>query len=216
MQPITLLLLLAMAVAITHGWEDDAVCNPGHTYCNDACVNKLSDINHCGDCGIICPTGQHCVHGMCTCSTHLITFDDLRSSVGAPVPNGYEGFDWKNINYMSSTVMNMNGIGLVSPLNVIYSSTFTLSAISRNTPFNLVSIYSYDNGNGNAFASVVFTGYRDGLQVATTTYITDEFELRLFVFPSDFNNIDTLTFITTPFHGEDPSDIIFDNLMVCI
>jgi hypothetical protein len=88
----------------------------------------------------------------------------------------------------------------------------------------LVSIYSFDLelGGGPGVATVTFKGYRKNVEVATTIYVTNDYEVRLFVFPSEFNNIDKLTFTIVatadPTGGvpDLPTDIIFDNLLVCV
>jgi hypothetical protein len=173
------------------------------------CENLDSNIYHCGNCGNICPINQKCVKGVCMCSTQLITFDDLNAS-GGTVPNGYKDFTWDNIDYITSPTVGDRS-GVISPFNIIYSPSLTLSTISRSTPFNLVSIYGYNMAN---VATITFKGYRNNVEVATTTYISDDYEVRLFVFPSEFNNIDKLTFISVS--DDLPKNIVFDNLMVCV
>ena len=34
-------------------------------FCNDSCVDPLTDPIHCGGCGIVCPMGQFCIAGSC-------------------------------------------------------------------------------------------------------------------------------------------------------
>lgn len=143
------------------------------------------------------------------CDTRLITFDDLNAP-GGNVPNGYKKFTWDNINYITSPTVGDRS-GVISPFNIIYSPYLTLSTISKNTPFNLVSVYSYNMAN---VATITFKGYRNNVEVATTTYISDDYEVRLFVFPSEFNNIDKFTFISVS--NDSLTNIVFDNLMVCV
>jgi hypothetical protein len=215
MRKVILLLLLATAYA----WEE-ATCDPD---CNGEC---LTDIYNCDDCGYNCPEGRKCIDGMCKCYTQLITFDDL-TAPGVSIAPGYKGFNWDNINVYSLPIKNNNE--LISPYNVIYAPKLSpdLSTIFRTTPFNLVSIYSFDRGINTAgvatvgVATVTFKGYRKNVEVATTTYVTNSYAALLFVFPSEFNNIDKLTFsIVSTADGnltpDLPDDIIFDNLLVCV
>ena len=214
MRKVILLLLLATAYA----WEE-LTCDSGYINCNGECVDKLADINNCDDCGYNCPEGRKCIDGMCKCYTQLITFDDLTApgvGLGIRIPHEYKGFTWDNINILSLPITYYNG--LVSPSNVIHSPNFAVvSTISRSTPFNLVSIYASDSDSADVspyVATVIFTGYRKGVPVATTTYIADYAVVRLFVFPSEFNNIDKFTFSITT--GDLTTDVRFDNLLVCV
>jgi hypothetical protein len=43
-----------------------APCNAGLTLCGGLCVDIVSDAANCGDCGVVCPTGQYCSVGTCT------------------------------------------------------------------------------------------------------------------------------------------------------
>jgi hypothetical protein len=45
----------------------ESLCPKGSIKCNNNCTNTLTDSNNCGKCGIVCPTGQSCVNGVCTC-----------------------------------------------------------------------------------------------------------------------------------------------------
>lgn len=41
---------------------------PGDKYCTDRCVDVMTSMSHCGDCGNRCPTGEsRCRNGVCEC-----------------------------------------------------------------------------------------------------------------------------------------------------
>ena len=49
-----------------------ATCNPGFANCdgqvaNGCEINTNVDARNCGGCGIVCPTGQSCIGGVCQC-----------------------------------------------------------------------------------------------------------------------------------------------------
>ncbi len=45
---------------------EGGVCTCYLHVCGGACVDTKRDATHCGDCGIRCPAGQHCLNGACT------------------------------------------------------------------------------------------------------------------------------------------------------
>lgn len=42
-------------------------CTQGQAYCNESCVDPLTNPLHCGACGVECLEGQQCTGGACTC-----------------------------------------------------------------------------------------------------------------------------------------------------
>ncbi|MFT4040602.1 MAG: hypothetical protein QM692_20650 [Thermomicrobiales bacterium] len=45
--------------------QQQARCSGEQTRCDKACVNTNTDSNHCGACGIVCASGEQCIHGRC-------------------------------------------------------------------------------------------------------------------------------------------------------
>ena len=48
----------------------ESTCEANESICGDACVDTSSDTSHCGECGVVCPTGASdqlpvCVNGTC-------------------------------------------------------------------------------------------------------------------------------------------------------
>jgi hypothetical protein len=55
-----------------HMLVPDSACPKGYTPCGSACVNVLTDTQHCGGCFKPCTTGAHdsCVGGSCRCGSN--------------------------------------------------------------------------------------------------------------------------------------------------
>lgn len=93
-----------------------------------------------------------------------VGFDDLGSSSGgAAVPNGYAGFNWNNVDYLTPSLyfLNPSGYqnGVVSPGNVAFNAYAALGGFSANSPFTLYGIFmtaAWNNG-----LSVTIDGYSD-------------------------------------------------------
>ncbi|MGA2244124.1 MAG: protease pro-enzyme activation domain-containing protein [Verrucomicrobiota bacterium] len=90
------------------------------------------------------------------------TFDTLSSS-WAPVPDGYDGFNWTNFFIDAG-----NPIGMVSSPNVAVNvDTTKASTISRSSPFNLISCYVTASYYTNQ--EVEAKGYYNGMLVYDLT-----------------------------------------------
>ena len=99
-------LVLALALVVFAGCREDEVsCPDGQTACNEACYTLTTDINNCGDCGVVCGTNERCVDGTCICKqgftdcngncVSTMTDDNNCGSCGTVCPEGTscsEGF----------------------------------------------------------------------------------------------------------------------------
>ena len=47
-------------------WRTDSCCADGFINCGGTCTD-VNDVNNCGGCGNVCPSGDQCVNGACTC-----------------------------------------------------------------------------------------------------------------------------------------------------
>ena len=53
------------------GGHDAFACDGGLTACGGRCVDETSDDRNCGQCGLVCPSTNHCTNRACTCATSL-------------------------------------------------------------------------------------------------------------------------------------------------
>jgi hypothetical protein len=51
--------------------NNNATCMMNMTSCNGTCVDTRFDLRNCGECGNLCPPGQHCLDGKCVCPENL-------------------------------------------------------------------------------------------------------------------------------------------------
>lgn len=103
-----------------------------------------------------------------------ITFDDLPSSSGFPISNGYDGFDWSNAYALSSSAIPGTGYqyGVVSPHNAAYDGFASgASFTSVSGTFALNSAYFT-----GAWASqdVTVTGFFGSTQIDSVTFAVSE------------------------------------------
>ena len=47
------------------GTNSAVCCSSSQTCCGSTCVDTFNDINNCGGCGIVCPSGDSCLDGTC-------------------------------------------------------------------------------------------------------------------------------------------------------
>lgn len=59
------------------GGTDSMGCDDAGLLCDNACVDPLTDPDHCGDCDVVCGAGEACVAGTCSsvCSDSLSVCD---------------------------------------------------------------------------------------------------------------------------------------------
>lgn len=144
-----------------------------------------------------------------------ITFDSglINTQI---ITNGYAGLDWTNFRARDTSGLTPSGFtnGTVSADFVAYSKNGAVSAISSNTPFQLVSGYftaTYLDG-----LQLTVTGYSGGTQVGSSVYSLDSTGPMLINF--GFGTIDKVTFAATggTNHGWGGSQATFvlDNLKV--
>ncbi len=90
------------------------------------------------------------------------TFDDLPTSSGLPVPDGYHGLSWSNIYYIDGVhyADNPSGYGaaVISTNNVGYNAYGIPASVTNATPFNFISAY-------------LTAAWRDNLQVEAQGYV---------------------------------------------
>ncbi len=100
----------------------------------------------------------------------LVSFDLIKGSSASPIPNGWASFDWSSNFYWINGSDNTGGYanGVVSPPNVAYNAYGDDVSFRRNTPFDLVSFYL--TGAWNNGLEVTVTGFRQGVQVDSTTF----------------------------------------------
>ena len=80
---------------------NSTTCPPGLTNCSGLCFQLKNDVNNCGACGIVCPSGYSCVNGVCTiicppgfsnCGGTCVAFNSSTTNCGAcgtVCPSGY-------------------------------------------------------------------------------------------------------------------------------
>jgi hypothetical protein len=103
----------------------------------------------------------------------VITFDSLTATVSSPVPNGYEGFNWSNFDYLTSTPGELSGypVGTISSPNVGFNglgdpASFTSAG---GSPFTLTSLFLTAAWNDGL--NVAVTGLLGGSVLDTETFI---------------------------------------------
>ena len=103
-----------------------------------------------------------------------ITFDDLTTTTYAPIPNGYNGFDWRNFYVINpSFTLGSNGYknGVYTTPNDAFNGGGAQASITSSTPFTLDSAYftaAWSNG-----LNISIEGYNGATLVDSITLVTD-------------------------------------------
>lgn len=126
-----------------------------------------------------------------------ITFDDLISTTGLPISNGYAGLTWNNFWELNGDLSSLSTsgykTGVVSHSNVAFNAYGNDASFSAATPFTFNSAYltaAWVDG-----LSVQVTGYLSGIQTNTSllTVSTSVHTLEIF----NWSNVDQITFHTS-------------------
>lgn len=131
-------------------------------------------------------------------SAQTITFDNLSNTSiydGTQIANGYEGFNWSNFYYLTTSTFTYNPSGYqngtVSGTNVLVNAYGAAASMSSQTsPFTFNSAYftgAWKNG-----LNIQVNGYLAGALVDTKNFVVDSTSPVLQTF--NWSNIDTLTF----------------------
>jgi hypothetical protein len=131
-------------------------------------------------------------------SAQTITFDNLSNTSiydGTLIANGYEGFNWNNFGYLTTSTYTNNPSGYlngtVSGTNVAFNGAgWDASMSSQTSPFTFNS--AYFTGAWNNGLNIQVNAYLAGTQVDTMSFVVDSTSPVLETF--NWSNIDALTF----------------------
>jgi hypothetical protein len=100
----------------------------------------------------------------------VIHFDDLPGTTLSPVPNGYRGLTWNNVNFIDAHAVTGSGYraAMVSPNQAAINAWGNPAAITSSGSFNLVSAYVTAAWNDNLQLEV--RGYASGSLAYDRTY----------------------------------------------
>jgi PEP-CTERM motif len=140
------------------------------------------------------------IFGLCSvaASAQTITFDNLSNSSiydGTQIANGYEGFNWNNFGYLTTSTYTYNPSGYlngtVSGTNVAFNwGGADASMFSQTSPFTFNS--AYFTGAWNNGLNIQVKAYLAGTLVNTMSFVVDSTSPVLETF--NWSNIDALTF----------------------
>ena len=150
-------------------------------------------------------------------SPRLVTFDLIKCCFGqGEIPNGWVSFDWSSHFWFRNHVTSPDSgyqYGTVSPPNVAFNADGADVSFRRNTPFELVSFYltgAWRNG-----LEVAVTGFRQGVQVDSTTFTVNASGPTLETLNWDVNRVTFHSFGGTSAGyggGIDGNQFVLDNL----
>ena len=149
----------------------------------------------------------------------MITFDDIANTTntsGVPLPNGYRGFNWKNVLVLNGLNDSNPGTGyrtgVVSPPNLAFDGfggPMNITSATGNT-FTINSFYScaawYDN------ITLEITGSKSGANVYTKS-VSLFMQSRTFI-ELNWSNIDTIYLDSVCDWCCDAKHFTMDNLCV--
>src|SRR5690606_25152426 len=114
--------------------------------CNGVCTNVMTDVNNCGSCGNICPTGQSCSGGVCG-GAAVTSTTNASTTAGTP----------------TTTTAGTSSTGAGGS-----TSTSTTGSTGETPP----GWWTYDPENWHGCA---WTGIDSTVQGSTTTIMPQEF-----------------------------------------
>ncbi len=125
-----------------------AACSIGLLDCGGNCVDPLTDRNHCGTCGTICPGTQACFNGSCSKWGSGVTLDTSvnTTSFGQPVTFTATVSGGPNsVGSPSGSVTFMDGASMLSTVALSGSTaTYTTAALSVGS-HSITAVYNGDN-----------------------------------------------------------------------
>jgi hypothetical protein len=134
----------------------------------------------------------------------VLTFDDISSDSQNPIPVGYGGFNWSNMNYLNSATYAFQNSGYVRGTvsgNYVAFNVFgnpgEVLTISSGDTFDFNSTYLTAAWNDNLNVNVL--GFLNGLNIYNQTVVVSDDAPTLFNF--NYLGIDQLRF--TSFGGTD-------------
>jgi len=108
-----------------------------------------------------------------TAQAKTITFDDLGASSGSAIPSSYQGYDWTNFDYLTTSTIILNSgfqTGAVSGSNLAFNNEGNPASVSAAQSFFVYSAYFGSAWNDGL--AVTVTGMNAADQVLDKKTIT--------------------------------------------
>ncbi len=152
-------------------------------------------------------------------SQTVVTFDDLvDNGGGTPIPNGYQGLSWSNLDVLNAIISSnlagyANGYnyGMVSPSNVVYDPFGNPAEVDSATNFNFLSAYL--TGAWNSNLNIQVEGFNGTNLLYNQTVVASATNATLFTF--DYSDINRLYFDSSggepAFGGTPREQFVMDN-----